>query len=80
MTTNEYIRGVKQQGWPPFPGKVWQRNYYEHIIRNQEALERIRVYIQTNPERWALDRENPQRNGQDEWEAWIYGSRDDQET
>jgi putative transposase len=73
MATNEYIRGVKQLGWPPFRGKVWQRNYYEHIIRNREALERIRGYIQTNPERWALDRENPQRTGLDELEFSIYG-------
>jgi hypothetical protein len=73
MTTNEYIRGVKQQGWPPFPGKVWQRNYYEHIIRNRDALGRIRVYIQTNPQRWALDRENPHCDGLDELESWIYG-------
>ncbi|WP_448592212.1 transposase [Thermoflexus hugenholtzii] len=41
---------------------VWQRNYYEHIIRNEEALARIRAYIQANPERWADDLENPFRN------------------
>jgi len=35
ITTPEYIRGVKQHGWAPFPGKLWQRNYYEHIIRNE---------------------------------------------
>src|SRR5690606_11595923 len=34
MTTNEYIRGVKTKQWKPFDGKLWQRNYYEHIIRN----------------------------------------------
>ena len=34
ITTNEYIRGVKTLGWQPFNGKLWQRNYYEHIIRN----------------------------------------------
>jgi putative transposase len=72
MTTNEYIRGVKQHGWPPFRGKVWQRNYYEHVIRNPRALERIRAYIQNNPAQWALDRENPQRSGLDEMEGWIY--------
>jgi putative transposase len=79
MTTNEYIRGVKQLGWPPFPGKVWQRNYYEHIIRNREALERIRAYTQTKPERWSLDRENPQRQGLDELESWIYDPPGDKE-
>ena len=38
---------------------VWQRNYYEHIIRNEESLDRIRQYIANNPLRWAFDRENP---------------------
>ncbi len=38
---------------------VWQRNYYEHIIRNQEELDRIRKYIVDNPKKWAMDRENP---------------------
>ncbi len=42
------------------PGaRIWQRNYYEHVIRNPQSLQRIREYIQTNPLRWALDRENP---------------------
>jgi len=38
---------------------VWQRNYYEHIIRNEETLDRLRQYITNNPMQWALDRENP---------------------
>lgn len=38
---------------------VWQRNYYEHIIRNEETLDRLRQYITNNPVQWALDRENP---------------------
>jgi len=58
MSTNEYIRGVKQRGWPPFPGKLWQRNYYDHIIRNESELERIREYIVNNPLKWESDREN----------------------
>ena len=29
--------GVKQRGWPPFPGKSWQRNYHEHIVRDEET-------------------------------------------
>jgi len=40
-------------------GNVWQRNYYEHVIRNDESLSRIRQYIHENPMRWAFDRENP---------------------
>ena len=59
MTTNEYIRHVKQNGWKPFNGKLWQRNYYEHIIRNEDDLNQIREYIMNNPWKWDLDDENP---------------------
>ena len=59
MTTKRYTDGVKQSGWPPYPGKLWQRNYYEHIIRNENELNRIREYIQSNPLKWEFDRENP---------------------
>jgi putative transposase len=42
------------------PGRpVWQRNYYEHIIRNDEELDRIREYIMNNPLQWAEDENNP---------------------
>lgn len=58
MTTNEYIRGVKQHGWPTFPGKLWQRNYYEHIIRDHADWDRIHRYIESNPANWAQDEEN----------------------
>jgi len=51
MTSNQYIKGVKQNAWPPFPGRLWQRNYYEHIIRNEEELNQIRQYIADNPRR-----------------------------
>ena len=40
---------------------VWQRNYYEHVIRNDDELTRIREYIANNPFQWSLDRENPQK-------------------
>jgi putative transposase len=38
---------------------VWQRNYYEHVRRNEEELNRIRQYIRDNSKQWELDRENP---------------------
>jgi putative transposase len=38
---------------------LWQRNYYEHIIRDEEELNRIRQYITDNPARWDDDPENP---------------------
>ena len=50
---------------------VWQRNYYEHVIRDDAVgathasplLERIRAYIAENPARWSEDPENPYRAG-----------------
>jgi len=49
---------------------VWQRNYYERVVRDEPELDRIRAYIAANPLRWALDRENPNRIGKrDEWNA-----------
>ncbi|MDD4990772.1 MAG: transposase [Paludibacter sp.] len=51
ITTVEYIRGVKTMGWTPFNGKLWQRNYYEHIIRDYDAFVRISEYIRENPEK-----------------------------
>ncbi|GBD36706.1 hypothetical protein HRbin36_01834 [bacterium HR36] len=50
---------------------VWQRNYYEHIIRSEESLQRIREYISTNPLRWHLDRENPNPTGTDDFDRWL---------
>jgi putative transposase len=55
ITTCEYIDGVKQSGWPSFPGKLWQRNYWEHIIRNDSEMVRISEYIRNNPAQWELD-------------------------
>lgn len=58
LTTNAYIRGVSGNGWPPFPGRLWQRNYFEQIIRNEAELSAIREYIAANPANWAEDHEN----------------------
>ena len=59
MTTKRYADGVKQLGWPPFQGKLWQRNYWEHVIRDEADYLRICEYIQNNPAKWAQDRLNP---------------------
>jgi hypothetical protein len=37
---------------------VWQRNYYEHIIRNENERNLIRQYIVYNPQKWEFDRDN----------------------
>ena len=48
-------RRIRQAGVLAF---AWQRNYYEHIIRDEASLNRIREYIANNPLQWELDREN----------------------
>ncbi|MFQ5798323.1 MAG: transposase [Bacteroidota bacterium] len=50
---------------------VWQRNYFEHIIRDERSLNKIREYIMTNPERWQYDRENRERTGTDAIDTWL---------
>jgi len=56
ITTVEYIRGVKTFGWQPFNGKLWQRNYHEHIIRNEQSYRTISEYIINNPVKWLEDK------------------------
>jgi REP element-mobilizing transposase RayT len=60
MTTNEFIRGVKGLDWPRFERKLWQRDYFEHVIRDEKSLNNIRRYIRANPLMWPYDRDNPQ--------------------
>ena len=50
--------------------QVWQRNYYEHIVRNEDSLNRIRQYIADNPARWEFDRENPSARNPTIDEVW----------
>ena len=59
MTTNAYIKGVKNHYWQPFYGKLWQRNYWEHIVRDDKNLLFIRDYIINNPKTWENDVLNP---------------------
>ncbi|MFZ6664505.1 transposase [Peijinzhouia sedimentorum] len=56
IVTVKYIRGVKTKGWPQFKGKLWQRNFYEHIIRNERAYHNISKYIINNPRKWSEDK------------------------
>ena len=57
MTTNAYIKSVKKGELPPFKTALWQRGYYEHVIRNESDLEEVRRYIEENPvRRWNKDR------------------------
>lgn len=50
------IRGIRLQS-------VWQRNYYEHVLRNEIDLEEIRGYIQNNPLKWLEDENHPENIG-----------------
>ena len=59
MTTNEYIRGVKDGVLLPFDGKLWQKSYYEHVIRNQQDYNEIWEYIENNPAKWIIMHEKP---------------------
>lgn len=59
MTTNAYIRQVRESAWQPFHLRLWQRNYFEHIIRSERAHHRLRTYIATNPARRSFDQEHP---------------------
>ena len=54
MTTNEYIQGVNERGWAPFDRRLWQRTYYDHVIRDEDELRRVRQYILANPTKWAF--------------------------
>ena len=60
QTTDEYIVGVDQVDWPRFQKHFWQRNYYDHVIRDHDELEKIRDYIRKNPLMWTMDRYNPE--------------------
>ena len=49
LSTNQYIKGIKHQNWPRFFKRLWQRNYYEKIIRNEAEYLGTKQYIKDNP-------------------------------
>ena len=55
MSANEYIQNVKSGKFLPFEKRIWQRNYYEHIIRNENDYFAIAQYILDNPMQWEWD-------------------------
>ncbi len=71
LTMKRYVDGVQQSGWPRFHGRLWQRNYYEHVIRDEASLDHIRQYIVENPSRWSFDRENPESVSPESEDAWC---------
>ena len=58
-TTHLYIKGVENDNWSRFNKRLWQHNYFDHIIRNQRAYDYIANYIYINPQRWEKDAINP---------------------
>ena len=52
LTTAAYMRGVHTSQWPPFQKRLWQRNFYERVIRDEHEMNEIRAYIRDNPLRW----------------------------
>ena len=61
LTARAWLQWV-QAHIPAQSARLWQRNYHEHVIRDEEELSRIRQYIRDNPSRWGDDPENPDRN------------------
>lgn len=57
MTTNEYIANVKNKWYIPFDKKLWQRNYFEHVIRNDEDYKTRAEYIINNPLKRQLEKD-----------------------
>ena len=57
QSTARYAQGVREQGWRRFAGRLWQRGFYDRVIRTDEELNATREYLPTNPVRWMLRRE-----------------------
>jgi REP element-mobilizing transposase RayT len=60
MNTAKRANAIRSMPGSPF----WQRNYYEHVVRDERELNTIRQYIYNNPKKWALDRDNPSNPSQ----------------
>ncbi len=58
MTTNEYIRNVKNNNWEPFESKLWLKSYYEDVIRNMYQYQNVYYYIKNNPKNWKKNKNN----------------------
>lgn len=58
MTTNEYIREVKNGNLKPFDKKLWQKSYNDHIIRGEQDYLEVWQYIENNPLKYKLNKNN----------------------
>ena len=67
-----YKAAVTTECWQnEFHDFQWQKRYYDHIIRDEQSLNRIREYISANPEHWQMDKENPDCSDMDEFNLWL---------
>lgn len=58
LSTNRYLKCLRGRGCSHANNKLWQRNYFDHIIRNQHSYDYIANYIFANPQRWKYDKLN----------------------
>ena len=58
LTTLQYINGVREGLFPRFEKRLWQRNYFDHIVRDTKDFLRIEEYIKNNPAQWQHDKFN----------------------
>jgi hypothetical protein len=61
-------RMIRVSGFDSFE---WQRSYYDHVVRDERSLNRIREYIRRNPEQWASDKKNPLFQSGDKFNRWL---------
>ncbi len=62
-TTTLYAQRVRSHSWPRFDKRLWHRNFYERVIRDDDDLAHAQGYIARNPRRWHEDPENPDATG-----------------
>jgi hypothetical protein len=74
IATHKYIAGVKIKNWQRFNGKLWQRNYWEHIVHNEDEYFQLAEYIQNNPIYWDKDTLNNNVGSQIMESSPIYGN------
>ena len=59
LATREWLAEIRNKDLDAV-GSLWQRNYYEHVLRSEQELTLAREYIVNNPLTWAIDHENPE--------------------
>ena len=79
VTTVEYGGGVRRMGWRQYDRRLWQRNYFERVVRDERELGLIREYIVNNAVNWESDSENTDGNSasagrlESPWEEYGVG-------